>query len=82
MLNAVYTIYKIRNKTTGEIHERETRRQGHKLKIIALKVGYPMMYEYLEGGFMRTSVVEEINSSDFELEIRTLNTIYTFKKSQ
>lgn len=82
MLNSVYTIYKIRDKHTNEIHEREVRRQGHKLKIIVLKVGYPMMYEYLEGGFMRTSTVEEIDSSGYELEVTTMNTIYTFKKSQ
>lgn len=84
MLNVIYKIYKIRDRETGEVHEREIRRQGHRLKILSLDIGMPLVWEYLDGsGVMRTSRVElfsiktDVNDS---LIVTTQNTIYTFKK--
>lgn len=82
MFKDTYEIYKIRDRATGEAHERESRRQGHKIKIVALGTGYSMIYEYLEGGYLTTSTVENIEPNERELEVRTRNTIYTFKKSE
>lgn len=83
MLNTIYSIYKIRDKNTNEIHEREVRRQGHKLKVLNLEVGKPMVFEYLEGGHLYTSSVESFKVNwDDSITITTRNTIYLFEMAE
>lgn len=85
MLDTVYEIYQIRDRYTGEIHERETRRQGHKLKLGHLRIGEIMIWDYLDGtGYVRTSTVKSFSSSEDGnlFTVTTRNTNYTFKRHE
>lgn len=80
MLSRVYKIQRIREKHTNEIHEREIRRQGYKLKIVGLEKGKPLVFEYLEGGYLYTSPVVSFRVNwDDSLIVVTQNTIYFFE---
>lgn len=80
LINGIYSIYKIRDKCTNEVHEREFRRQGHKLKIMRLEVGQPMVFEYVEGGYLTTSLIESFRFNwDDSITITTMNSIYRFE---
>jgi hypothetical protein len=81
----IYEIERIRNKTTGEPHERESRRKGHRVKLEILKLGKPMFLRYIdeEDAILQTSRVEAYNAeyktASF-LTVQTRNTVYMFRK--
>lgn len=84
MFDTIYEIYQIRDRYTGEAHEREARRQGHKLKLAHLRIGEYMFWEYLDGsGVMRTSTVKSFSHNEDRslFTVATRNTNYVFKKS-
>lgn len=78
LFNTVFVFEKARNKETGEVLERETRRKGHELVVRLLNVGSPLIYEYLTGGSLYTSTVVEYEFDESELVVKTLNSVYTF----
>jgi hypothetical protein len=81
----IYEIEKIRNKTTGEPHEREIRRKGHRVKLEQMELEMPMLLRYVdeEDAILRTSIVEAYNA-DYKivnhLIVQTKNTVYVFRK--
>jgi hypothetical protein len=81
----IYVIDKIRDKKTGEPHERETRRKGHRVKLERLELGVPMFMRYIdeEDALLQTSGVEAYNAeykTAKHLTVQTKNTVYMFRK--
>lgn len=76
----VFQFEKARSKATGEPTEREGRRKGSYLSIMHLAIGQPMFLEYEKGGVLKTSLVKMIKESKENLEVVTMNTVYTFRK--
>lgn len=82
----IYTIVRIRDKS-GNPHEREARRKGHRVDIAFLRVGLPMMLVYIdeEDARLLTSPVEEysrdgeVNPED-RLIVKTRDSVYVFEK--
>lgn len=81
VLPAGYVIESIRN-TDGTAHEREARRKGQRVEIVALYVDLPLFLRYLdeENASLRTSCVRSIEESADGLVVTTKNTVYTFRK--
>lgn len=82
ILDKTYIFEKARNKHTGEVLERESRRKGHKLKFDYLEIDVPLVYSYLEGGFVRTSKIESFEVKSKEVVVTTINSIYTFSEAE
>lgn len=74
-----YIIDKIRNLSDGSIHERETRRKGHEVRLLVLQAGACMLWEYIEGGMVRTSIVQKFKYDNGVLSVITENSSYEFK---
>jgi hypothetical protein len=77
-----YVIDTITNRKTGAIHERQLRRKGHLVDVIWMKLGEPMIYQYVaeSGSHVSTSGVVNIdNLVDGSMVVTTRNSIYTFK---
>ena len=81
---AVYIIEKVRDKKTGEVKDRETRRKGHRVKIENVELGLPLVWTYVdEGTFVTTSKVTAYNSeykTRNHLTVQTNNSVYIFKR--
>lgn len=75
----IFIFDKVRDKSTGEVIERETRRKGQELIVEILEVSKPLLYSYISGGSLYTSTVEDYQFDDRELVITTMNSVYTFK---
>jgi hypothetical protein len=77
-----YVIDTITNRKTGSVHERQLRRKGHLVDIIWIKLGEPMIMQYVNepGSHLSTSAVVNIDSLvDGSLVVTTRNSTYTFK---
>jgi hypothetical protein len=81
---AIYTIEKVRDKKTGEVKGRETRRKGHRVKIENVELSVPLIWTYVdEGTFVTTSKVTAYNAeykTQKHLTVQTKNSVYVFKK--
>jgi hypothetical protein len=49
------------------------------LILDTVEIGKSMVITIDDGGFLRTSKVQEINETDSEIEIKTKNSVYTLK---
>lgn len=78
-----YTIERVRHKN-GTVHERELRRKGHRVRVIILTLGAPMILEYVDsGGYLTTTDVETYTSPEYiggALVVQTRNSVYTPRK--
>jgi coenzyme F420-reducing hydrogenase beta subunit len=77
-----YVIDTITIRKTGLPHERQARRKGHLVDVIWMKLGEPMIYQYVaqQGSHVSTSAAVNIeNLVDGSLVVTTRNSIYTFK---
>jgi hypothetical protein len=76
----IYTIESIVDRRTGEPTERDARRKGHRIEVIWLSPGEPMLLKYVdEGSILTTSGVWEHHHLPDSLVVKTRNSIYTFK---
>ena len=73
-----FTLNKARVKLTDEITDREMRRKGQIVKIMLCEIGTPLLFEYGDGGVLRTSLVETITQTGNVLGVHTMNTYYEF----
>ncbi|MGE7271392.1 hypothetical protein ACQKK5_08030 [Brevibacillus panacihumi] len=78
-----YTIDRIRHKN-GTVHERELRRKGHRVNVVKLTLGSPMILEYVDsGGYLMTTEVEAYTPPEYirgALVVQTRNSVYTLRK--
>lgn len=79
LYSKIFIFDKARDKSTGEVIEREKRRKGQELIVEILEVGKPLLYSYISGGSLYTSTVVDYQFDDRELVITTMNSVYTFK---
>ena len=80
----IYVIDRIRT-LNGAIHERESRRKGHRVSIKNVEVGLPLVMRYIDekDTVLITSPVAAV-ASDWKskkvLVIQTRDTVYTIMK--
>lgn len=81
-----YVIERIRQKN-GQPHEREARRKGHRVQLVELTLGSPLILTYPDDGnkVLQTSAVEAFNVNDDgslreRVVIQTRNSVYVLQK--
>ena len=80
----MYVIERIRQKN-GQPHEREARRKGHRVQIVTLEIGSPMILSYPDDGnkILQTSAVEAFSvdgAGELSGIIQTRNSVYVLRK--
>lgn len=77
----IYVVESIERRD-GNVHERFARRQGHRVRILRLAGGVPLLAEYIDEVDMvlRTSLVSDWVRSDERLIVWTRNSVYKFRK--
>ncbi|MCD9024350.1 hypothetical protein [Cohnella silvisoli] len=87
-MTGLYVIESIRDRKTGEAHEREARRKNHRVNILRAEVGHRLIADYVDepGSTLRTTVVTDADTYSLDwwlgdrLVVETENTVYTFRK--
>ena len=80
-MSGLYTVESVKNRD-GSVHEREARRQGHRVRIIRIGSSAPLLAEYIDekDTILRTSPVSDWVDSGERLIVWTRNSVYTFRK--
>ena len=74
-----FVLNKARDKFTDTPLDRELRRKGERLTIINYNgINSPLVYTYDRGGFVGTSLIQEMTHRNGALKVITMNTYYEF----
>lgn len=79
----IYIIERITRRQDGSTHERELRRKGHRVSIVTLMIGAPMIAVYVDDDnkVLTTSNVILISRFGDVLKVSTSNSVYTLREA-